>query len=305
MAPSHGPVGDFPLKDKIVVITGGGSGIGLALSQQCHAKGAKVLIGDLTLRPEAQKFVDEAGDKVVFTKCDVTQWKDLKNLVDVSLEKFGEVPDVYCPVAGIFEPKWSNLWDDNEDDKGYYATMRINAEHPIKLTRIAMRALLGANKKGVVALVSSGAGLGGIYLSALYCASKHAVVGLCKSMGLADPQEGIKVVCMCPGLVVTPLLTARDDGKESMIGYKGEGSSENAPALGPDDIAECMVRMIEEGRYSGGTIVSKRPSNAPGVMEGGSGESVVFEGGNFYETDGTFVQDLLAKERGVPWVKSS
>ena len=296
--PSHGPVGDFPLKDKIVVITGGGSGIGLALAKACFAKGAKVLIGDLSLRPEAQEFVH--GANLAFTKCDVTSWKDLRSLVDKSIEIFGDVPDVYCPVAGIFEPKWSNMWDDTEDEQGYYATMRINAEHPVKLTRIAIRALLGANKKGVVALVASGAGLGGIYLSPLYCASKHAVVGLCKSLGLADPQEGVKVVCICPGLVHTPLVTDRNDGKGEMIGFHGEGNEASKPYLGPEDIADGMVKLIEQGRFAGGTVMSKRAASLVEGLE--SGETVVHEGGKeVYMTEGTFVQDLLAKERGIPW----
>ena len=77
--------------------------------------------------------------------------------------------------------------------------MEINANHPMKMTRLAVRALLGANKRGVVCLVASGAGLYGLYLSSLYCASKHAVVGFTKSMGLADQEEGVKIVCICPG----------------------------------------------------------------------------------------------------------
>ena len=297
--PSHGPVGDFPLDDKIVVITGGGSGIGLALAQACYTRNAKVLIGDLQLRPEAEKFVQANKDRVFFTKCDVTKWTDLNALIDKSIELFRDVPDVYCPVAGIFEPKWSNLWDDAEDEQGYYKTIRINTEHPIRLTRIAIRALLGANKKGVVALVASGAGLGGIYLSPLYCASKHAIVGLAKSLGLADPQEGVKVVCICPGLVHTPLVTDRNDGKGNMIGFHGEGHKDTRPHLKPEDIADGMVRLIMKGRYGGGTVMTKRAA-AMGEME--SGEVVVHERGERdYVTDGTFVQDLLAKERGVPW----
>lgn len=72
--------------------------------------------------------------------------------------------------AGIFEPKWSSFLYDTEDE--FYMQMRVNAEHPLKLTRIAMRSLLGANKPGVVCLISSGAGLTGIYSAALYCATK-------------------------------------------------------------------------------------------------------------------------------------
>ncbi len=106
-------------------------------------------------------------------QCDVSKWSDL-NRIPTEVEKaFGQgaVADVWVPGAGIFEPKWSSFLYDEEDE--FYMQMRINAEHPIKLTRIAMRSLLGANKPGVVCLVASGAGVVGTYAAALYCATKY------------------------------------------------------------------------------------------------------------------------------------
>lgn len=77
-------------------------------------------------------------------------------------------------------------------------------QHPLKLTRLAIRALLGKGKKGVVLLVSSVAGLnGGLYATPMYCATKHAIVGFVKSMGPAEELEGVKVVAVCPGYVYT------------------------------------------------------------------------------------------------------
>ena len=81
----------------------GTQGINLAFAQLVASKGAKVVIGDLRLSPEADELV-KSSDDVVFQKCDVTNWKDLQNLVTVSHQKFGDVPDVYVPGAGIFEP---------------------------------------------------------------------------------------------------------------------------------------------------------------------------------------------------------
>ena len=81
--------------------------------------------------------------------------------------------------------------------------MDINVAHPIKLTRLAMRALAGKNKKGVVkgvvCCISSIAGLNGYYAAALYCASKHAIVGIVRSLGMADVEESVKIVGICPG----------------------------------------------------------------------------------------------------------
>lgn len=102
--------------------------------------------------------------------------------------------------------------------------MKINAEHPLKLSRIAMRSLLGANKPGVILLLSSMAGLQGAYSCPLYVASKHAVVGFAKSMAQADVDQNVKVVCVCPGIVDTPLWTG-DAAKEytiTMASHKNE-----------------------------------------------------------------------------------
>lgn len=92
---------------------------------------------------------------------------------------------------------WSNFWDDTEEDG--YKQMEINSTHPMKLTRIAIRSLLGANKKGVILIVSSLAGYQGAFACPLYCASKHAVVGLVRSLAELDRYESIKVVLTAPG----------------------------------------------------------------------------------------------------------
>ena len=172
-------------------------GIGLAFTRLAVSRGAHVVVGDLKLTSEAESFVSSHPAEIYFQKCDVSSWSDLAALNTAALKHFSAVPDVYIPNAGIFEPPWSNFWDDTEEQG--YKTMEINVNHPIKMTRLAMKALLGANKKGVVCLVASGAGLSGFYPTALYCASKAAVVGFAKSMGLADQEEGVKIVCICPG----------------------------------------------------------------------------------------------------------
>lgn len=99
------PCGDFPIQGRIAVVTGGGSGINLSFVKLVVEKGAKgVVIADLRLVEDAQKFVDQNGDKVVFSKCDVTKRQDLENLVTFSVDRFGDVPDVYIAGAGVFEP---------------------------------------------------------------------------------------------------------------------------------------------------------------------------------------------------------
>lgn len=99
------PCGDLPLSGKIVLVTGGGSGINLSfakLAVQNEARG--VIIADLRLNDDSKSFVDSNAGKVVFTECNVTKRKNLENLVKVSMDKFGDVPDVFIAGAGVFTP---------------------------------------------------------------------------------------------------------------------------------------------------------------------------------------------------------
>lgn len=90
----------------------------------------------------------------------------------------------------------TSFWADNEPHRYHLADVNL---HPIKLTRIAMRALLKRNKKGVVIIVSSAAAIYPLYPVPLYNATKAALVAFTKSLRPADEEEGVKVACICPG----------------------------------------------------------------------------------------------------------
>ncbi|EER42542.1 NAD-dependent 15-hydroxyprostaglandin dehydrogenase [Histoplasma capsulatum var. duboisii H88] len=263
-------LGEFPLKDKIVAITGGGSGIGLAFVKYALSLDARVLIGDLSLTTDAEKLIAQqnkdshkrngsgggGGDavrhsvSVAFTPCDVAKWDQLQNLIDKAKEVFGDVPD----------PR-SNFWLDREQEEDRYATVDINVTHPIKFTRMAMRALLGHKKEGVVLLISSIAGLDGVYSKPLYAAAKHAIVGFVRSMSVAEQQFGIKVVGICPGIVDTPIWN--DEG-ELLSCYQPD----RAQMLRPELIAASMMKLIQKGEYTGGTV----------YLETGEVSKVVYKG---------------------------
>ena len=291
-------VGDFPLKDKICVVTGGGSGINLSFVKLAVNSGARVLIPDLRLTSEAEELIKSSNGKAAFMKCDVSKWADLEAIPSEVAKAFGKgsVADVWVPGAGIFEPKWSSFVYDQENE--FYMQMRINAEHPIKLTRIAMRGCLGANKPGVVMLVASGAGITGTYAAALYCATKHAVVGFCKSMAQADIDENFKVVCICPGMVATPLWTG-DNAKH----VNAQFSYTDDACITPDQVAEAMKEMVESPKYKGGALMDCRKGNLRGNLP--SQQSIIAEdlepaaAEKFFGTLYQPLRDIFAKERGV------
>lgn len=293
--PSHGPVGDFPIdSSKIVLITGGGSGIGLALVELCVKAGARVLIGDLKLTNEAQQYLDsQPRDQIAFQECDVTSWKSLHNLISGSIKTFGDVPDIYCPVAGVLDPAWSNFWDDSEEDA--YKTVSINLNHPIKLTRLAMRAALSANKKAVVCLVASTAGIRGNWLIPIYAATKHGVVGFAKSVAQADPEEGVRVVCVMPGTVKSNLWEDRDDHIIAATRYS------ERKLMPPSTIAEMMFKMIESKEYSGGTCVLKTIAEERVVEEGWDKAAGKYDPSPRPDADYSYQRTLLAGERGKSW----
>ncbi|KAK3717568.1 hypothetical protein LTR37_005634 [Vermiconidia calcicola] len=242
-------VGDLPLKDKVVVVTGGGSGINAKFVKRAAGLGAKVLVADLALTPEAQHYVDNETN-IMFQQTDVSKWDQLQRLVSVSREHFGSTPDVYVAGAGVFEPTWSNFWHDPEDES--YAQVHINLSHPIKLSRIAMRTLVSENRKGVILPFASIGGIAGSYNCPLYIACKHGIVGFVKSMKFLEKYEGIKVVTICPGAVDTPLWS--QEKRERTEFHK-------IAALDADDVAEAMIDLVQDGKYVGGTLLEIMPNN--------------------------------------------
>lgn len=195
----------------------------------------------------------------------------------------------------MFEPPWSNFWDDNEDEA--YKTFQINTQHPVKLTRLAMRALAGAEKQGVVALLSSSAGIRGNYLASLYATSKHAVVGFAKSMGQADVEEGVKVVCILPGFVQSPLWEDRVDDIAKITQYQERLKT----ALQPADIAETLLKMIQSQEYCGGTCVLKTKQEERIVEEGFAKSAGRYDPSPRPEPDLSRIRALLQSDRGKKW----
>jgi len=215
-------------------------------------------------------------------------------LISASVTSFGDVPDVYAPVAGVYEPPWSNFWDDEADT---YKTISINVNHPLKLTRLAIRALLGADKKGVVCLVASTAGIRGNYLASLYCSSKHAIVGFTKSMGQADPDEGVRIVCMMPGMVDSPLWRDRED---DML---AQNKFHERAAILPMDVAVVMKKMIESAQYTGGTCVLKTPYEERIVEEGwDKAADKTYDPSPRPAADLSRIRTVLDRERGSRWL---
>jgi NAD(P)-dependent dehydrogenase (short-subunit alcohol dehydrogenase family) len=91
-------------------------------------------------------------------QADITHWPDFNKIFDACEKKWNDVPDAYGICAGLFEPPFSNFWLDTEEDEGY-KQVDVNVNHPIKLTRMAVRKSLGRNKRASVCIIVSNAEL--------------------------------------------------------------------------------------------------------------------------------------------------
>ncbi|KAF2725349.1 NAD(P)-binding protein [Polychaeton citri CBS 116435] len=289
----------FSVSGKSAIITGAGSGINLEFAQLLLDRDCNVVFADLSLRTEAQVTVDghakakNGRGRAVFIKTDVTRWDDLNKMFDVAETEFGGA-DIVCPGAGIFEPHWSNFWHppgtaESRDSVhgtateglGHYAIFDINTVHPIRTTQIAISRWLNpaegsragkasqSNPKRVVHLASI-AGQVPSFPTALYIASKHALVGFIRSMGMLD-KVGIRINGVAPAAINTPLWTDHPE-KLQMMDLTVDVLIE------PSECAEAMLRCCEDPEIDGGYVMEVTKDrtrkvewkNDPGPSGGGT-----------------------------------
>jgi NAD(P)-dependent dehydrogenase (short-subunit alcohol dehydrogenase family) len=127
-------------------------GIGLSLTKQCHDLGARILVADLKTTALYDEF-SRSKSNIIFVQADVTVWSSFERMFAACEEEWNDVPDFYGICAGLFEPPFSNFWDDTEDEG--YKQVEVNVSHPIKLTRLAMRKSLGRGKRASVCIIVS------------------------------------------------------------------------------------------------------------------------------------------------------
>jgi 3-oxoacyl-[acyl-carrier protein] reductase len=187
------------LKNKIAIITGGNRGIGAATAIRFAKEGARVVI---TYSSEKSKA---AADEIIqvtdgiAVQCDVTKESDVKNLIDIALEKYRAF-HILVNNAGIFKDHSVESLDESVLD----AHIAANLKGPIVCTAMAMDELV--KTKGVIVNTSSIVGLSPSFLSDIYSASKHALVGLTRSWALRLGPKGIRVNAVAPGPIQTDMI---------------------------------------------------------------------------------------------------
>lgn len=186
---------------KAALITGGASGIGLASAIRMAREGASVAIADIN--PEtaqsACQTIEAEGGQSLYTECDVTKAEDNERMVSAAVARFGKL-DVLVTCAGM--GAGGNV--DSIDEADWDRVVDLDLKGVFLSSRYALPAMR-QNGGGAMAHISSIGGLVGMS-GASFCAAKAGVVNLTRQMGRAHAHENIRVNCICPGVIDTPLV---------------------------------------------------------------------------------------------------
>ena len=229
------------LSGKVAIVTGGSSGIGKATAIAFAREGAKVVVASRREKEgqETVKQVQSAGSEGFFIKTDVSKETDVSAMVEKTIATYGHldyafnnagIEQIPTPLVEQTEETFDQVMDINV--KGVWLCMK----HQIPQMLV--------NGGGVIVNMSSIAGMIGASGLPIYVASKHAVLGLTKSVALEYAKEGIRINAVCPGMIETDLLDrafANQEVKERLIAMHPIGRVGK-----PEEIAEAVVWLCSD-----------------------------------------------------------
>jgi NADP-dependent 3-hydroxy acid dehydrogenase YdfG len=218
-----------PLGGKVVAITGGARGIGKATATALTRKGCRIAIGDLDLEL-AEQTAQGLGGGAIALRLDVTERESFSEFLDETERQLGPL-DVLINNAGIMP--LGRFAD--EDDATARRMIDINLHGVIFGTKLAL-ARMEPRNSGHIVNIASQAGKGGFPGGATYCATKHAVVGLCEAVRAELDGTAIEISCVMPAVVNTELAA----GLKEARGVKN---------LEPEEVADAITDALETARF--------------------------------------------------------
>lgn len=277
------------LKDRVAIVTGGASGMGLAAVNRFLEEGAKVVIADFNAETGelACEEAEQAGfsDAISFIKTDVASETDIVAMIEAATTKFGGLDIVFnnAGVGGAIGP----LTETTTEDWDY--TFDVLAKGVFLGIKHAARAMKEQGRGGSIINTASVAGLSGDGGPMIYSAAKAAVISLSKSAAVELATDRIRVNAICPGLIATPLAGMGDATSVQRAFSKGQpwpdfGKGEHiagaALFLASDDAefvnGEALV--VDGGLTAAGPELSRkfpktsaRNSRVSGVTKGTTG----------------------------------
>ena len=239
------------LAGRVAAITGASSGIGRSAAELFAAEGAKVALGDIQ-DDAGQALAEALGDGAVYVRCDVTSEDDVAGLVDAAVAEFGQLDVMYnnAGIVGAVGPI------DTTPANEWHASIDILLQGVFYGIKHAARAMKPRTSGSIISMSSTAGVMGGLGPHA-YAAAKHAVVGLTKNAAAELCRFGIRVNCIAPASVLTPMVAYAHTGDHTnMDGARAELTASSPlvgrPGLATDVASAALWLASDESGYTSG-----------------------------------------------------
>jgi 3-oxoacyl-[acyl-carrier protein] reductase len=241
------------LEGKVALVTGGASGIGAATVEVLLEAGAKVIAVDI--QGDRLKVLAEGltvhGDNLDTVEGDLSTGDGVQAAVEEAKRKFGPIT-ILANVAGRNDGTAGLL---NHTEEGWALTYAINVDAPFRLSRALIPGMLEAGG-GSIVIVASALGLVAGGAGTAYTSSKHAAVGLTKELAAEFGPQGIRVNCIAPGLVETPMYDALPAASKEGFAAAAAATAVQRMAK-PREIAEAIGFFVsDQASFAYGSIVA-------------------------------------------------
>ena len=259
------------LAGKVAAITGSASGFGEAAARLFVAAGAKVALGDIQI-DRGREIAAELGDAARFIECDVSREEHVAALVDLAVDSFGQL-DVMFNNAGIVGARGPI---DRISDADWQFTIDVLLSGVFYGMKHAARVMKPRRRGSIISMSSTAGVIGGLGPHA-YAAAKHAVVGLTKNAGAELCRFGIRVNCIAPHSMATPMVAMAHLGDPDDIdGVLAELTAKSPiagrPGLGSDVANAALWLASDESGYTNGHCLT----TDAGVTTGSKGNDAPY-----------------------------